>query len=115
MFLVTLDKFDPNLMLVNVNKLKPYQFLDEEAQITNQLELVYWEGQKDIEMDSKDDNHQDGSIFVVQMVPIDGKSMQQMTKLFVEANLDEHCSNPMIGGNMVKTRQSIQKKQMFPL
>jgi hypothetical protein len=31
MFLVTLDKFDPNLMLVNVNKLKPYQFLDEEA------------------------------------------------------------------------------------
>jgi hypothetical protein len=37
---------------------------------------VYWEGQKDIEMDSKDDNHQDGSIFVVQMVPIDGKSMQ---------------------------------------
>ncbi len=65
MLLVTLDKFDPNLMLVNVNKLKPYQFLDEEAQITNQLELVYWEGHKDIEMDNKHDNHQDGSIFVV--------------------------------------------------
>jgi hypothetical protein len=29
--LVTLDKFDPNPMLVNVNKLKPYQFMDEKT------------------------------------------------------------------------------------
>jgi hypothetical protein len=42
--LVTLGKFDPNLVLVNVNKLKPYQFLDEEAQITNGPEPMYWEG-----------------------------------------------------------------------
>jgi hypothetical protein len=42
-FLVTLDKFDPNPMLVNVNKLKPYQFLDEGKKIINQHELVYWE------------------------------------------------------------------------
>jgi hypothetical protein len=32
MLLLTLDKFDPIPVLVNVNKLKPYQFLDEEAQ-----------------------------------------------------------------------------------
>ncbi len=32
MLLVTLDKFDPILVLVNVNKLKCYYFLDEEAQ-----------------------------------------------------------------------------------
>jgi hypothetical protein len=26
--LVTIDKFDPNLVLVNINKLKPYKFLE---------------------------------------------------------------------------------------
>jgi hypothetical protein len=31
MFLVTLNKFDPNLVLINVNKLKPYQILNEET------------------------------------------------------------------------------------
>ncbi len=76
---MTLDKFDPNLVLVNVNKLKPYQFLDEEAQTTNRLEPMYWEGQKDIEMDDKEDEHMDESMFMVQMVPIDGTSMQHMT------------------------------------
>ncbi len=35
MLLVTLDKFNSNLMLVNVNKLKPYQFLDEKTHTTN--------------------------------------------------------------------------------
>jgi hypothetical protein len=29
--LLTLDKFDPNPVLVNVNKLKPYQFMDEKT------------------------------------------------------------------------------------
>jgi len=28
--LVTMDKFDPNLVFVNVNKLKPYLFLEDE-------------------------------------------------------------------------------------
>jgi hypothetical protein len=32
--LIIVDKFDPNLILVNVNKLKPCQFFDDEAQIT---------------------------------------------------------------------------------
>jgi hypothetical protein len=27
--LVTIDKFDPNPMLVNVNKLKPYKFIED--------------------------------------------------------------------------------------
>jgi hypothetical protein len=26
--LVTIDKFDPNLVLVNINKLKPYMFIE---------------------------------------------------------------------------------------
>ncbi len=29
---VTMDKFHPNLVLVNIKKFKPYQFLDDEAQ-----------------------------------------------------------------------------------
>jgi len=63
--LVTLYKFHPDLMLVNVNKLKPYQILDEKAQITYRLEPIYLEGQKDIEMDDKDKDPHDESIFVV--------------------------------------------------
>ncbi len=65
---------------------------------------MYSEGQKDIEMDDKDDDHQDGSIFVVQMVPIVGKFMQHVTKLSMKVNLDEHCLDSVIGGNKVKAR-----------
>jgi hypothetical protein len=35
--LVTIDKFDPNLVLVNINKLKPYRFINDS---TLQLVLV---------------------------------------------------------------------------
>jgi hypothetical protein len=34
---VTIDKFDPNLVLVNINKLKPYMFIENR---TLQLVLV---------------------------------------------------------------------------
>jgi hypothetical protein len=27
--LVTIDQFDPNLVLVNINKLKPYRFIED--------------------------------------------------------------------------------------
>ncbi len=59
-------------MLVNVNNLKPYQFLDEETQIIDRPKLVYWERQKYIEMDDKDDEHPDEFVFMVQKIPIDG-------------------------------------------
>jgi hypothetical protein len=29
--LVTIDKFDPNPMLVNINKLKPYKFIEDKT------------------------------------------------------------------------------------
>jgi hypothetical protein len=28
---VTIDKFDPNLVLVNINKLKPYRFVEDQT------------------------------------------------------------------------------------
>jgi hypothetical protein len=65
MLLVTLDKFNSNLMLVNVNKLKPYQFLDEKTHTTNWPKPMYWEGQKDIKMDDKDNEHPDEYVFMV--------------------------------------------------
>jgi hypothetical protein len=34
---MTIDKFDPNLVLVNINKLKPYRFTEDQ---TFQLVLV---------------------------------------------------------------------------
>jgi hypothetical protein len=82
--LVTLDKFDPNLVLVNVNKLKPYHFLDEEGQTTNQPK-----GQRDIKMDDKENEHLDEFVFMVQMVPIDGTFMQHTTYVPMKVKLDK--------------------------
>ncbi len=28
---MTIDKFDPNLILVNINKLKPYRFVEDQT------------------------------------------------------------------------------------
>jgi hypothetical protein len=40
------------------------------------LELMYWEGQKNMsKMDDKDKNHHDRLVFVAQIVWIDDKSM----------------------------------------
>jgi hypothetical protein len=46
--------------------------------------MVYWEGQKDIKMDNKDEDYYDESIYVAQIVPVDEKSMQQMKEFLVE-------------------------------
>ncbi len=50
---------------------------------------MYWEAQKDIDMDDKDDAHPDEYVFMVHMVPINGTSMQQMQDVLVKVNLDE--------------------------
>jgi hypothetical protein len=36
---MTIDKFDPNLVLVNINKLKPYRFVEDQ---TPQLVLAIY-------------------------------------------------------------------------
>jgi hypothetical protein len=41
--LVIIEKFETNLVLVNVNKLKPYKYMESEVQKTKQQMLVYWE------------------------------------------------------------------------
>ncbi len=45
---------------------------------------MYWEGQKDIKMDNKDEDNYDELVYIVQIVPIDEKSMQQAKYLLVE-------------------------------
>jgi hypothetical protein len=60
---------------------------------------MYWEEQKDIKMDDKDENHHDKLVFVVQIVLIDEKSMQQIMNFFMEVKLDEHCLDLMKSGN----------------
>ncbi len=69
---------------------------------------MYWEGQKYIEMDDKDDNQQDESMFMVQMILIDGNSMQQMTKKNVKVDLDEHCLDSMTSGNTRRTISNLE-------
>ncbi len=41
--LVAIEKFETNLMLVNVNKLKPYKHMEFEGQKQEQQMPLYWE------------------------------------------------------------------------
>ncbi len=43
MLLVTIEKFETNLVLVNVNKLKPYKYMESEVQKQEQQMPIYWE------------------------------------------------------------------------
>jgi hypothetical protein len=40
---VTIEKFETNPMLINVNKLKPYKYMECEVQKQEQQMLIYWE------------------------------------------------------------------------
>ncbi len=41
--LVTIEKFETNPTLVNLNKLKPYKYMESKVQKQEQKMLVYWE------------------------------------------------------------------------
>jgi hypothetical protein len=41
--LVIIEKFETNHVLVNVNKLKPYKYMEFEIQNQKQQMLIYWE------------------------------------------------------------------------
>jgi hypothetical protein len=41
--LVTIEKLETNLVLVNVNKLKPYKYMEYEVHKQEQKMPVYWE------------------------------------------------------------------------
>jgi hypothetical protein len=43
MLLVIIEKFETNLVLVNVNKLKPYKYTEFEVEKQEQQMPVYWE------------------------------------------------------------------------
>ncbi len=46
MLLVTIEKFETNPVLVNVNKLKPYKYMKYEVQKQEQQMPMYWEHSK---------------------------------------------------------------------
>ncbi len=60
MLLVTIEKFETNHVLVNVNKLKPYKYMEFEVQKKEQQMLVYWEhsasGIQEVNFDTKEDD-----------------------------------------------------------
>jgi hypothetical protein len=41
--LVTIEKFETNLVLVNVNKLKPNKYMEFEVQKQEEYMPIYWE------------------------------------------------------------------------
>ncbi len=58
--LVTIEKFETNLVLVNVNKLKPYKYMELKVQKNGQQMLIYWEksasGIYEVNFDTKEDD-----------------------------------------------------------
>jgi hypothetical protein len=62
-----MDKFDPNLVLVNVNKLKHYQVFDDEAQITWGPKPIYWGGRCDVDFNNKEEDNDGKLIYMVQI------------------------------------------------
>ncbi len=41
--LVIIEKFEDNLVLINVNKLKPYKYMESKDWKQEQQMLMYWE------------------------------------------------------------------------
>jgi hypothetical protein len=60
MLLVTIEKFETNPMLVNMNTLKPYKYMESKVQKKEQQMLIYWEksagGVQEANFDTKEDN-----------------------------------------------------------
>ncbi len=54
---------------------------------------MYWEGHKIIEMDNKGEEHLDEYMFMVQMILIDGTSMQQFIDILMNVELDENFND----------------------
>jgi len=61
MLLVTIEKFEINYVLINVNKFKPYKYMESKVQKQEQHMLVYWEhnacGVQANNSDTKEDNN----------------------------------------------------------
>ncbi len=60
MLLVTIEKFETNPVLVNVNKLKTYKYMESKVQKKEQQMLVYWVqsagGVQEVNFDIEEDN-----------------------------------------------------------
>ncbi len=60
MLLMTIEKFETNPMLVNVNKLKPYKYMESEAPKKEQQMLIYWgknvSGVQEVNFDIEEDD-----------------------------------------------------------
>ncbi len=55
--LVTIEKFEANPMLVNVNKLKPYKYMESEVQKCEQQIAMYWkQSANGLQKDDSDTN-----------------------------------------------------------
>ncbi len=99
MFLVTLNKFDPNLVFINVNKLKPCQFLNEEAYTIDRPKPIYLERQKDTNVDNKDQYYHEKLVSTVQIAHIDEKSKTQGETFSMIMDVDDSCLDLMPNGN----------------
>jgi len=60
MLLVTIEKFETNPMLVNLNKLKPYKYMEFKVYEKKQQMPIYWEksvgGIQEANSDIEEDN-----------------------------------------------------------
>ncbi len=57
---MTIEKFETNLVLINMNKLKPYKYMESKVPKKKNQMLVYWEqsvgGVQEVNFDIKEDD-----------------------------------------------------------
>ncbi len=87
--LVIVDKFDPNLILVNVNKLKPYQFFDDEAHITWGPKPIYWGGHCDVDFNNKEKDNDGKLVYMVQIQHIKERCKTIENSYSIKVDLDD--------------------------
>ncbi len=96
-----MDLFYPNLVLVNTNKLKPYQFLDDEAQTIDDPWRIYWEGQGDANVNDKEEDNNEKLVYMVQINQIASKTnTMKVDTFFVRVDVHDICLDPMLDGNI---------------
>ncbi len=93
-----MDKFDPNHILTNINKLKPYKFLDDETKTIDGPQVVYWEGQGDVDVNDKKKQQWKTSLCGIEWV--DRRRIQDESgHIIVKVDVDDICLEPTLNGN----------------
>ncbi len=114
MLLVTVEKFETNHVLVNVNKLKPYKYMESEVQRQEQQMLIYWENSvSGVQMKIFDMEEEDEVYELQKPYMQSTKDEEQMEDPTINTILifDLHMINKSMSNNYKNERFGMQKSK----